>query len=182
MRGGNSGVSTLDRRHRSARTRWNPVWPAYAASVWIIVYVLWVFLDLAGSVLNGSYIDETMLGTVLADSVFRAVTGVLILATVRPWAASAPDWLMLLLAWTAAGGNLAFPIYKGVRVFLSPFGILRPWPAPAVTLASFTLTMAGVLFLLAAVSYLGRNRASRLWAILGLFLGFLVMYLPASHL
>ncbi|MGW0517627.1 hypothetical protein [Crossiella sp. NPDC003009] len=181
MRGGNSGVSTLDRPPRPVTARWRPVWPAYAAAVWVIAYVLWVFLDLAGHVLSGDYLNAPLLASVLADSVLRAVCGVLALATVRQWRHTVPDGPMLLLAWAAAGGSLAFPLLKYTQAGLAGYGLAEPWPGPLFTVASVGLTLGSVLFVLAAVSFLNRSVAPRRWAILGLFLGFCVMYLPVSH-
>ncbi|MCK2242821.1 MULTISPECIES: hypothetical protein [unclassified Crossiella] len=181
MRGGNSGVSTLVRPPRPAEARWIPVWPAYAAAIWVVTYVVWVFLDIAGHVLSGDYMVESMLAAVLADSVLRAVSGILILATMRSWRFTVPDGLMLLLAWAAAGGSLAFPLYKTARFALAANHLADPWPAPYFTVALLGLSVGAALFVTAAVSFLNRSNAPRRWAILGLFLGFFVMYLPVSH-
>ncbi|MBP2472636.1 hypothetical protein JOF53_001508 [Crossiella equi] len=159
-----------------------PVWPAYVAASWTVVYVVWVFLDISAHVLAGDHMEETVMTTVLIDSVLRLVTGVLILATVRPWRFAVPDPLMVLLAWAAAGGNLAFPLYKSARIALAPWGVTEPWPAPLFTTASVALAAGALLFVAAAVAFLNRARVRRRWAVAGLFLGFLVMYLPAANL
>jgi hypothetical protein len=168
-------------------SRW-AVGVAYAAGGWAFLFAAlsfyWALGGTAGSETVSPAIVQLarahvpwVMAALWISAIIKVVSGLVALALIQPWGSRVPRWILLLLAWGAGAllfvhGGLYFAV--GVLALSGAISV----STPATVLPWFTFLwgpwwlMGGLLFLLAAWSYVRRSPQGRIdlvFSTLGVF-------------
>jgi hypothetical protein len=150
---------------------------AYAAAGWAFLFAAlsfyWALGGTAGSDTVSPEIAQLarahvpwVMAALWISAIIKVVSGLVALALIQPWGSRVPRWILLLLAWGAGTllfghGGLFFAV--GVLALSGTIG----YSAPATVLHWYTFLwgpwwlLGGLLFLLAAWSYVRRSPQGR---------------------
>ncbi|HEX6478878.1 MAG TPA: DUF3995 domain-containing protein [Ktedonobacteraceae bacterium] len=168
-------------------SRW-VVWVAYGACGWAFLFAALSFYWALGGTAGADTVSPEIVQLARAHvpwviavlwitAIIKVVSGFVALALIQPWGRMVPRWALLILAWGA--GTLLFVhggLFFGVGV-LALSGAIRV-STPETLLHWYTFLwgpwwlIGGILFLIAAWSYLRRSphgRVSLVFSALGVF-------------
>lgn len=161
-------------------------WPAYAIAWSVglfcaVVAVLWTIDHL----IQGNPVDATG-WVVIGATGLRALTIVIVLASVRDWGRRVPRQLMAVALWGCAVAQLAYPATETMVKAAVLVGVLD-LPAKGIgnmsAIGWFNFAAAwlvfgapGLLFILAARSHAARHGSSGTWPVIGVLGGLAALF------
>jgi hypothetical protein len=163
-------------------SRW-AVGVAYAAAGWAFLFAALSFYWALGGTAGAETVSPEIaqlarahvpwvLAALWIAAILKVVSGLVALALIQPWGSRVPRWILLLLAWGA--GTLLF-VHGGlffVVGVLALSGTIRvSTPTPVLHWYTFLWgpwwLLGGLLFLLAAWSYVRRSAHGRVDLVFG---------------
>jgi hypothetical protein len=168
-------------------SRWT-VGVAYAACGWAFLFAALSFYWALGGTAGAETVSPAIaqlarahvpwvIAALWIGAILKVASGLVALALVQPWGSRVPRWILLILVWGA--GTLLFVhggLYFAVGVLALSGTIRSSAPAPVLHWYTFLWgpwwLLGGLLFLLAAWSYVRRSpqgRVDLVFSALGVF-------------
>ncbi|WP_433615928.1 hypothetical protein ACQP2P_13165 [Dactylosporangium sp. CA-139114] len=158
-------------------------WPALAAASYISTFCLVAGVAVLWNVAHGASWGEN--GVVVLAVSLRMLTVAMALASVQPWGARVPSWILLAGLWGAAAVQLMYPLAETVVKALILTGVMAPVHKGISNMSPegwfnfgamwVVFGIPGILFLLAALSYRSRTAVRSRWVLLGILGGVVLL-------